>query len=330
MHELVIHIGMGKAASTTIQKNVLLHADAPIVISRHKRERDDSIGLKPMWWRGLCSTKKDQVEEAKKILKTHFLPKNTKMVLSDEVIAGSPHLAINLVRNLRDICLVKVLLVTRKQDDFLASLYNHGMRSRVVAFGVPRLHSEAISSFIYRGGYSQWIEQLIESHRLGDKNILSCISYYSVYKDLSEVIGEEQTILLPFELLKHDPKKFIDKMANIFGMDEQLCFELMTSKGVQNKTGERVTDYYGGNVLKNLMSMKMFVVFKKLGFKRASAEKLFASILSMVSKKQLVTDGEKKHNVQKIHEVFEKNNRLLDDVLEYEIKGLGYYEDISK
>lgn len=325
MSEVILHLGMGKSASTTIQKNILQDPEAPLVISRHYRERDESSGLQPMWWRGLCCNKLDRVEQAKSIFQRFFLNRSEKIVLSDEVIAGSPDLALNLVNNLKDICTVRVLLVIRRQDHFLTSLYNHGGRSRVVAFGLPRINTEVIDRFSYKGSYDQWIEDLLESQRLGDENILKCIDYYSRFIEFTRVLGQDNVLFLPFELLKVDKKTFTDKLAMLFDMDERLCFGLMTNKEIKNKTGERLVDYHGGSVAKRLMAVKSFRVLRRFGLKKSTAEKVFTLTLSAISQKRLVSLPERERNESKVLKVFEKNNRALDEILEYDMKALGYY-----
>lgn len=83
MKKLVIHIGMGKSASTTIQKSVLGHSTAPVSIGRHKPAVCPA--LPPFWWRGLVSPREQDVEQTKKILLEKYFTKTNLVVISDEV-----------------------------------------------------------------------------------------------------------------------------------------------------------------------------------------------------------------------------------------------------
>lgn len=179
MTELIIHFGMGKSASTTIQRSVLGDPSAPQSIGRHKTAEMQALGLEPMWWRGLVAPPgHPNVETALAHLKRHYLDHYPKVVLSDEVISSSPFLIDNLIKNAKRVDAdIKLLFVLREQSQYLVSLFSHGMRSRVSAAGLPKIHSAFLNEFTYKGDVNSWVNGLMIAHKMGDKNILSVLQY---------------------------------------------------------------------------------------------------------------------------------------------------------
>ena len=89
MSELIIHIGMGKAASTTIQKRILTQSTSPISIGRHHFSEYKELGIDPTWWRGLTSPNSSEANKAIDYLKENYLDLYPRVVLTDEVISSS-------------------------------------------------------------------------------------------------------------------------------------------------------------------------------------------------------------------------------------------------
>lgn len=322
MTELIIHFGMGKSASTTIQRSVLGDPSAPQSIGRHKTAEMQALGLEPMWWRGLVAPPgHPNVETALAHLKRHYLDHYPKVVLSDEVISASPILLDNLLRSLTDLRkAVRFLFITRQQTLFLASFYNHSMRSRVNAFGLPLLHSVVSNRFQYSGDINCWAEDLIEAFKKGDINILNALCYDRVVGKLRAFTQTSNSVVLPFELLNNNRDIFAHKIAKLFGMAPDRVMNLLDDK--QNVTGHRLQDYLFGESFEKLLKHKSISGLKKMGFTKKQFNALLLPILSTVSTQKKQSLDEK--TLLKLVDCFIESNKALDTMLPYDLSEFNY------
>lgn len=320
MSKLVIHVGMGKAASTTIQRGVLSCLSSPVSIGRHDWSITEEMELPRFWWRGLSSDNKDISSKAinalNEILKAHSL-----VVLSDEVFSSSYELLVNLIRNCKKIdCPVHVVLVTRKQEDYLSSLFNHGMRSRVVGLGVPRLHSHLISRISYRGDIDLWVSDLLEANRLGESNILKVLDYDSISKMVLKALGPDSISVIPVELIKYDAGNFAERLSRILRMNVS---EVETALGLRfNVTGDRLNDYFGGEYVHKLLKSKYLKPFKSLGFRRDNVRSLFLILFKALGLKNYEYMSDQ--SLENLSVLFCASNKELDVKLDFELRDLGY------
>ena len=322
MAELVLHIGMGKAASTTIQRNLLGNPAAPPSIGRHNAKVDEARGLPAMWWRGLMTPSIERAGQAKEILEREYIDSNNLVVLSDEIIGASPVLVENLLANLIRLDLkVKFLLVTRVQADFLQSLYNHSTRSRVNALGLPPMHRELSNRLFYKGEINQWVDDLFVAQAAGDRNILECLAYDRLVDRLRSVSGDDGVVVLPMELLKGDRELFVESLAKVFAMEPEIITTGLEKR--QNVTGNRLRDYHLGASAEKLMKNDLFKPLKRTGLTRKAVTDFLLPVFSMTKlKNQSLLDEDVK---TKITEFFCAHNEALDEMLPYDLRGLGYY-----
>lgn len=322
MHELVIHIGMGKAASTTIQKSVLSHPDAPVNICRHNIEELKKKRLKQLWWRGLVSPPSPIAEKAKKILINKYLHQHHLVVLSDESISTSPLLVDNLIKNIENLnAKIKFLFITRNQITFLPSLYNHSMRSKVFALGVPRLNTEMLNRMEYKGDIDTWIEDLISGHDKGDRNILENILYHITIKKLYNSVGKKSSIIMPVEMLSFNRKEFSIGLSKAFHMDPGIIIDRLDNK--KNVTGSRLRDYKMGRLIKTCYSNPAIKsLCKSANMTEKKSSKFVTSVLSIFSNPDIEKiDQKSKYRIQK---KFSLSNRKYEEMTGWDLEKLNY------
>lgn len=322
MAELVVHVGMGKAASTTIQRSVLGDPSAPKSIGRHNRSSEESNTLGPMWWRHLMSPVPELADSALRAVERVCHSDHGVVVLSDEVVSASPVLMDNFLANLsRSDIRVTFLIVLREQRQFLESFFNHGMRSRVNAFGLPLLHNVLANRLQYQGDIDTWADDLLSATEKGDRNVLEPLSYDRLISKLQQVSDGGEVVALPLELLRLDSDVFATHLARLFRMEKYVVQQRLEKK--ENVTGQRLRDFRLGGAVENLMSKPFLTPMRRLGLTRASATRYVLPILSKLSprSKSVMSD----HTAHRIAHYFSPSNQALSRRLPFDMEGLGYH-----
>ncbi len=318
---LLVHIGMGKAASTTIQRSVLSHVTAPLSIGRHKRNHNIESAFGRMWWRVLMSPDSVLSDPVRELIENQYLNAEELVVLTDEVISASPVMVDNLLANLSKFgWKTKFLVVIREQTSFLQSLYNHSMRARVNAFGLPLLHSELSNRLFYKGDIDVWVDDLITARTKGDRNILESLDYEKLIRRIQQAVGEEGLVAIPFELLITDRVEFSRNIANLFNMESAVvehCFGEKT-----NFSGGRLRDYRLGKVVETVMGHSIRHQVKKIGLTRQGVSNALVPILSRLKLEKISHFGGPQKKT--ISEEFRESNQALNEMLPYDLQALGY------
>jgi hypothetical protein len=322
MPKLIIHIGMGKAASTTIQREVMKVDSAPYCISRNNQTADYvRYGSQGFWWRGLLSSKPDistlAIEKLNKLLATT----SDTIFLSDEVFSSSMYLVNNLVENCKSIqAKVAFLLITRCQSDFLSSLYNHSMRTRIIGLGFPRLNTRAVDKMGYEGNIDSWVSDLFESEALGDNNVLNILDYSRIFDLVSKKLPDASMLALPLELLKMNPCSFVAQFSDFLNMRPAEVENSFSKR--QNLTGNRIDDYKGGYFLKKIINNRFARYFKNIGLDKATVQRTIVSILSVMrlGNTQVIST----ENKDRIINYYLESNQRLQKNIDVDLKSLGY------
>lgn len=322
MHELVIHIGMGKSASTTIQKNVLSHPDAPVNICRHNEKELKRKKLTQLWWRGLLSPLSPNAKKAKEILINKYINQHQLVVLSDESISTSPLLVDNLIKNIKDLDVkIKILFITRNQLTFLPSLFNHSMRSKIFALGVPRLNTYMLNRLEYKEDINTWIKDLIDGHNLGDPNIIENLCYHKIIKKLYNTVGSDSSMIIPVELLSTNQYKFSKCLSNAFGMNPNSILERMNKR--ENVTGSRLRDYKLGKIIIKTFTNPTFkLIWDSFKINPEKTSKLLSTFLSNFFKPDIKKIDEQSKFI--INKKFSLSNKKYAEMTGWNLEKLNY------
>lgn len=177
------------------------------------------------------------------------------------------------------------------------------MRSRVYAFGVPRLNTEAISRFDYRGGIDLWCRDLVKAYHLGDVNQLNVLLYSQWMQRFEAVLGRENCVSAPFELLKQSTDSFAQQISTVFEMDPCTVAALLRDK--KNVTGNRLRDYPFGLFGEKLLKLRFLKLFKLFGVSREGVSRVLVKILGsfLPQKRQRMTD-ETRSIIEEIYQKF--------------------------
>jgi hypothetical protein len=322
--ELIVHPGLGKAASTAIQQCVLTSPGAPHSISRFSQPRNGRDYMEWMWWRGLMAPPACKAADAaRQRLLLEIAQQQGRVALSDEVFSSAPAPFNNVVDNLAKLGVtVHLLVIIRRQVDLLESLYRHGMRSRVSALGVPRNHTVLLDRLSYEGDVNLWIEDLLAAVRHGDENLLTVLQYDRSVALLHERFGRDNVTVLPFEQLHARPEVASARLAALFGMTQRAVASGLGQR--TNVTGQRLGDYRLGGLLERVGTIRAVAVpLRKLGLNRRRASRTAVSILSRLNlqHRAVVSDA----SSAAVQGFFREGNVRVSRELGSGLEGLGYY-----
>jgi len=91
----------------------------------------------------------------------------------------------------------KIIMVFRRQDDWLKSLYKYYLETEGEAWS---------------------LDEFLDSPRAGGKYFQS-LNYYKIAKKYIELFGQQNVLILFFEDLKKDPQNFLDKITNFLKIE---------------------------------------------------------------------------------------------------------------
>ncbi len=301
-----VHIGLGKAGSSFLQKAVF--KNLPIKYLGKNGESDDINEL-------ILSLATDSsfIYDDCKFKERLSTVDAGKVLISEEMFAAhtftDPELiAIRLKRLLGDD--VKLLLITRNVEDWLNSQFMYRLE-----MGQPDvLH-----------GADAWCKKVIKWQKVG--NPLMQIYYSKLYDTYARVFGSDKITVIPYEMLKKEPNKFYIELDNFFGLDNGVVSNSLLKDPVRRYKKRMTADHYElimkiitnrrkPNFIKNVLSdadiefvwrERLFINSKKYRYK------LFSKIISQVN-----SDSNSPARVDfdmKIIELIKKSNYQLDEIV---------------
>ena len=254
MQNLLIHIGIQKTGTTWLQRELFISSH-PLFepLSRASSGQsslaskfvvgDDGYILSPF------ETNKVSIErELLNILKTKKSIKDKVFVLSSERLSGHPHsggfdaktIANRLKVFFKD---AKILLVIREQKAFLLSNY---------------------FEYLKFGGTHHIINYLnIQYDRKRPFFSPHHINYLPLVWEYIQLFGKENVLVLPYELFKTNPERFIAKIGNL--IDKEIEVDQKKFNLFHNQQSKQFIQYYGrklnyltkSNSLNNYSSLKI-------------------------------------------------------------------------
>jgi hypothetical protein len=229
--KLYIHIGAPKTATTFLQRVVMPNfREAKCLVKPEVFMGGEKIRLKHLF-----RFPKDVWNGSESALESLFGSENERQndfIISDEGVygwaaaqqprigklgprtplqsAGYPYFSF-LASHLRRIDSavnkwgfsgVRVLVTIRRQDTWLASMFSQ------FSGGVRGASQKS---------FDEWVQYLVHDPVGYYSGGGSKVEYYMVYKKLKNAIGSDNVLIIPFEMLKNDPKLFLSKWSKFIG-----------------------------------------------------------------------------------------------------------------
>lgn len=223
-----LHIGLGKAASTTLQAalfdNIL---EIDFIGRRGVEQTSRNLAINQITH--LNSFQYSQESVVDKLA----IDGNRKSLISDEMCSTfsriDPYIIAGRLKSI--LGSAKVLLITREPEDWLNSLY---------FFRLTRGHQDVFQH------HDAWLASNLRLQKIGSP--LLQVFYAKLHDIYQTAFGLNSVTILPYELLKYDSKKFYNSIENFLDI----------------KNGSIKVGNLKGKVFKKRFSMKHFELISLL------------------------------------------------------------------
>jgi hypothetical protein len=304
--EYYFHIGLPKTATSYLQKNFFPLLDIVYLGKHYDSEIDDR--KKDMEFAGLFSSifvsRPFDLSEVDYRKIVEAMPEGGKILYSNELMSGSsrmnfcnaPQIAHHLSKAFPG---AKVIFVLRRQDLFVESIYRQAIRG-----GYHRSVAKFLS--VKRGEFGRIFygrDALMDIHSM---NYLNWVEYYA------EVFGEENLLVLPYEMLKSDRRGFLERISSFMGVEYR-----------EPLSGERTN---GRDSYALLCAMRLVNSFVPKKLQNRISDILpfgiVASLLNAIGWERAFLDEEYSRKILSFHE---DTNRELSRKYGLELERYGYF-----
>ena len=328
---VILHVGMGKTATTYLQKSVFPHIKDIYYTNRWK---DDPIGDFARKIKIINPVLID-IEREKVVIHEFLSSLKSKTVLfSDEGLFGSAwenfnnnyYTTIFLKKVFPD---AKVLMIIRKQTEWLESSYNYAVK---LGYSVT-----ADKYCNYKNGVFGDFRSLTGLVNVDIKQ-LNLYAFSNYYKKL---FGKENVLILPYELFKINNNLFLDIIYKYFDIEpyypkkikrKNMAFSYWSINIAIFLNKFLVRSFNPIGFIKEKPFLKFFqknahksIIYKILGaisIKLSLRSFLKYTVDKISSKKFKLLDENKSSIVMQYHKEF---NEKLSDEIGIDLESYGYY-----
>ena len=293
---LVIHVGYPKTASTWLQRHLFANPRTAFAV--------------PWGQPAACAVdhfvlandyvfEANSVREALRTQITATLKASRVPVLSEETLIGDPcrqkYWGFSTMRRIRSVFpMAKILLCIREQVSLAYSAYCEHLR----------------------GGGTDSLERFVGTGRLppgvGPNLRFDYLQYDLVISDLLELFGPSQVLVLPVELLRLEPRDFVNRLCEFAG-----------TRPVQLDSLARVHASVGGRTVPLHRWLNRWV---PPGVPRRLVQKLvnLHSRLTPLGAHSVSASREKRKLAEHLGSYFEESNRRSAELTGVDLRSLGY------
>jgi hypothetical protein len=201
-----------------------------------------------------------------------------------------------------------ILFVTRKQSSLLDSLYKQS---------IHQYHSVSINSFLNYDPVGKQFLDYEPSWWQGINVDIRSFNMYAFVKKYRELFGGENVLVLPFELMLKDKRKFLTEIYDFIGVE----YFFPESNNIQNQSYSKYT-----------IGLALFLnKFMKKGFNTIRIIPMYSFLDPMVSLKKIDKIKYKKTNfINKelenlIMSYHNEDNKKLSEFVKVDLRQYGYY-----
>ena len=315
MAKVLLHIGLHKTATTTLQKNVFceLSRNNEINYLSISKECFASFNITPLVAKGkinslnLDNSKLNVISDERITLPDTFLKTIVSYKDIDEILDYK-----TILKKYRAILLnheVTILLSIRNQKDYLSSL--------------SYTFSKLLKKYYLKENYSNFI---YDSNNSLHKDIEDSINFYDIWKYLVNSYGDSNVKVLLYEDLIENPKNYFNLLGNILQIEPIRIEKMFEHKLNESYKKSGIIKVTQPNVVFKVLSFFYRVILKK-------PLEFFLKERLMVFKKTIKNNKlfYKQHNVKglesldAINKDFYSSNKLLFESLGLNIStGLKY------
>lgn len=233
--QTILHIGMPKAASTFLQTQIFPNLKDVCFLGKYHLKNHPGVAVSPI---GNLTFLQELMNSISAIDNWHLadLPNFSKsavekiiseaeknysvLVISEELYATLPFVSNYLNKYKHYFPDLKVLIIVRNQKDIISSLYRYK--------GPHHLYSPKI----YRSmpvSFTDWFSYLVQCRTAKtvftgsglEQSFLKMIDYSAYIDTIEEIVGRDNVLVYPFELLVKNEQGFLDYLSKNINIDLQ-------------------------------------------------------------------------------------------------------------
>lgn len=312
--ETFVHVGMHKCASTFLQ-------------SRFFPALAGARYLEPGFLGGLLREYRAQPEAALARLASTLaeLP-DRRLLLSNESVASRPDRDYEMLEaNARALHAMfpraRILLIVRRQDDYLESLYKQVVEGNTA-------YPYSIRSFLnLRGdGFGAF-------HREFPNVDVRRVDLFGMYRTYRDRFGAGNVLVVPFEELRRDQRGFLERIVRFMGLDDAHVPERLCAANVSRGAGG-LQAVLLRNRVRHLARQALPCAVAALRGDPASswrharaALRPFADFLRVAELRQAASTGRllREPVRRRILDLHRHSNRMLGEASGVDLERYGYY-----
>jgi hypothetical protein len=315
--KVLVHIGYHKSASSWLQQK-LFSSESKIFISLSRKKTGTSSLAKKFIYdneKYLLSPFDDNEAEILTELKSITENDNSFSlkipVLSDERLSGNPHSGgfdskkiAGMIKNIFP--RAQILIVIREQKSIILSMY---------------------FQYLSVGGTNS-LEKYLNTRYDGKRPHFSPnhINYLPLVKEYYASFGNENVLVLPYEMFRDQPSVFMSKLGNLLKVD--IGLEKNVFNEYVNKKRNKYLAYYlrALNALRKSNSVNNYSVLSNRSTRKV-ANAIF-SILGRVTPQRLdglITKRAEKIIASWVGVRYSKSNKELSKLIGIDLSDYGYY-----
>jgi hypothetical protein len=224
----LVHIGVGKTGTTTLQRSLFARHRGVLSIGRPYANEAFKQAIESL-------RDDDEADYRNSALAEHCVKVTSGadgrvVVLSDETLVHPVHQSI-IARRLHDVLPdAHILMTIRSQYDLIVSYWAaHGRSLK----GVPKPYCGKIV------GFDDWFAFEAEAR----KGLFARLDFYRLYQIYAEIFRRDRVHMMTYEQLASEPDLFASSLAALLGADENEMIELMAAPPTKTRPTAAKTRY---------------------------------------------------------------------------------------
>lgn len=321
MSGFVLHVGLPKTGSTTIQRSLFKNHSQVFYMGKTvgngvtKGCKDQGVYkfLKPLIWR---PHKTYNLQQSRDFYNKNIVPniQHNQIILGSwEAIGnGDTHRFVERIKRLSAVfggC--RILIILRNPLTLIPSLYLQNLRGNYIKRRRPEFAGKPYLTL------EDWL--LIKEKRAGGFN--NWLNYISNIEHSVELLGEENVGVFLFEDLISNPKQYYNNIANFLGIDAKECRQLTEEKHFHPRLMQCDIDYIQS--LNTLSFKRLNWIFSHRKFRRQRLEQNRLDSTSM-HQKTPVKISLSEEWTQKVIQATSSGYQRLETNLQLELRKHNY------